>query len=224
VGNLTILPVYEPEIEKHLRKASSMKTRVKTIGPWSVAILSLALANGLRAEPLTDVSKSPANPDTSYQAKAIDGSPARFNKASGLIGMDVRNQSDEFLGHIKDVVFDFNTERVSYAVMARTHKGLPVLNEKLVAVPLSALRASPDEKHLILNADKSKVEAAAGFGRNNWPSVASPSWGAEPFWQTGADKSGTSDKTDKITPTTPAPDKSYNSPTPVTPIKPEEKQ
>ncbi len=55
--------------------------------------------------------------------------------------------------------------------------------DKYLAVPLNALTASPDDKHLILNADKSKVEAAAGFDRNNWPSVGNPSWGAEPFWQ-----------------------------------------
>ena len=199
-----------------------MKTTGKKMTSWSVAILFLALANGLTAAPQKDDANAPASPDPGYQAKSTEGAPARFNKASGIIGMDVRNQHDEYLGHIRDVVFDLNTERVSYAVMARTHKGLLGLDEKLVAVPLSALRPSPDEKHLILNADKSKVEAAAGFDRNSWPSVGSPSWGAEPFWQTGTDKSGASDKSDKITPATPVPDKSDN-PTPVPPVKPEEK-
>jgi hypothetical protein len=42
---------------------------------------------------------------------------------------------------------------------------------KMLAVPLTALTPSSDQKHLILNADKSKVETAMGFDSNNWPSV-----------------------------------------------------
>ena len=61
-------------------------------------------------------------------------------------------------------------------------------------MPLTALTASADQKHLILNADKAKVEAAMGFDRNNWPSVNNPSWGAEPFWQKETGKPAVSDQ------------------------------
>ena len=97
--------------------------------------------------------------------------------------MDVRNQNDEHLGHIKDLVIDWKTEQVSYAVLSTAPKGLFGMGGKLLAVPLTALTPSSDQKHLILNADKSKVEAAMGFDSDNWPSVTNPSWGAEPFWQ-----------------------------------------
>ena len=35
------------------------------------------------------------------------------------------------------------------------------------------------------DADKAKVEAAAGFDKNNWPNINNRSWGAEAFWTTG---------------------------------------
>ena len=121
--------------------------------------------------------------------------------------MAVRNQNDEQLGHIKDLVIDPKTEKISYAVMSTAPKALLGINEKLLAVPLSAFTISSDEKHLVLNADKAKVEAAAGFDKNSWPSVSSPSWGAEPFWQTS--DTGVSGKTEVRTPrsTTTTPEK-----------------
>ena len=99
--------------------------------------------------------------------------------------MDVQNQQGEHLGHIKDIVIDLKTEKVSYAVLTTASKAMPN-NEKLVAVPLNAFTVSSDQKHLVLNADKSKLEAATGFDSKNWPSVGNPTWGAEPFWQNNA--------------------------------------
>jgi sporulation protein YlmC with PRC-barrel domain len=161
-----------------------MKTTTRIIAPSVIAILCLALANWAKATDETDAPKAAASHEMGQETKSSDGTPARFNKASGIVGMDVRNQSDEHLGHIKDVVFDWKTERVSYAVISTTSKIMLGINEKLLAVPLSALTVSSDEKHLVLNADKSKVETATGFSHDNWPSVTSPTWGAQPFWQT----------------------------------------
>ncbi len=88
--------------------------------------------------------------------------PQEFNKASGIVGMDVQNQQGEHLGHIKDIVFDLNSQRISYAVLTTSSKAMPI-NEKLLAVPLNAFTVSPDQKHLILNADKQKVENGGGL-------------------------------------------------------------
>ena len=125
--------------------------------------------------------------ETSAEIRSSEGAPTRCNKASGILGMDVRNQSGEPLGHIKDLVFDWKTEQVSYAVISTAPKDLLGLGGKLLAVPLTALAVSSDQKHLILNADKSKVATAPGFDSHNWPSVSNPSWGADPFWQHDAD-------------------------------------
>jgi len=147
------------------------------------ALLCLTLAPGAKAGDDADASKASTSQETSSQTKATEGAPTKCNKASTLIGMDVRNQNDEHLGHIKDLVIDWKTEGVSYAVISTAPKALLGMDEKLLAVPLTALAASPDHKCLILNADKTKVEAAMGFNKDNWPSVSNPSWGAEPFWQ-----------------------------------------
>jgi len=176
------------------------------------ALVCLALANAPRATADDqDTSKSTRNYNKTTtetrSTQSTEGTPAKFNKASGIIGMAVRNQNDEQLGHIKDLVIDPKTEKISYAVMSTAPKALLGINEKLLAVPLSAFTISSDEKHLVLNADKAKVEAAAGFDKNSWPSVSSPSWGAEPFWQTS--DTGVSGKTEVRTPrsTTTTPEK-----------------
>jgi sporulation protein YlmC with PRC-barrel domain len=101
------------------------------------------------------------------------------NKASSIIGMEVRNNSDEKLGRIKDLVLDFQSGRISYAVL----DGGSVFKSKLFAVPLSAFTTSSDSRYLILNADKSKIETAQGFDKTSWPSVNNPDWGASTFLQ-----------------------------------------
>jgi sporulation protein YlmC with PRC-barrel domain len=105
----------------------------------------------------------------------------KANKASSLIGMDVKNQNGENLGEIKDVVINLNQEKVAYAVM---QTGMGIMGTgKLHAVPLRAFQTSADGDHLILNADKDKLARAEGFDKENWPSLNTPAWGAEPFWQ-----------------------------------------
>ena len=158
------------------------------------ALLCLTLAPVTKATDEADTPKPSTSEETSSEAKSSEGAPAKINRASGIVGMDVHNQKDEHLGHIKDLVIDWKTEGVSYAVISTGSKMLLDVNEKLLAVPLSALTVSADQKHLILNAEKSKVEAAMGFDRDNWPSVSNPSWGAEPFWQKDNDKPAATDE------------------------------
>lgn len=160
-----------------------MKTATRNLTPAMIALLCLALPNWARATDETYAPMEPTSHEMGHETKASENTPARYNKASGIIGMDIRNQSDEHLGHIKDVVFDLKTERVSYAVISTAPKIMMGIDEKLLAVPLNALTVSSDGKSLVLNADKSKVETAQGFDRHDWPSVMSPSWGAQPFWQ-----------------------------------------
>ena len=117
-----------------------------------------------------------ANPEPRPAA----GQPARFNKATGIVGMEVRNHKEERLGEIRDVVFDVQSEHIAYAVLGT---GGLLDRQKLLAVPLSAFTVDHDQKCLILRAAKSQVETAAGFARNNWPSVTNPTWGAQPFWE-----------------------------------------
>jgi sporulation protein YlmC with PRC-barrel domain len=174
-----------------------MKKTYKKALPWMAALCCLTLTNGFNAAADDDSTKVTRTTDTT--TTTTEGAPLKANKASSFIGMDIKNQSGEQLGHIKDLVFDLKSQRVAYAVMSTAPKALLGINEKLLAVPLNAFALSSDEKYLVLNADKAKVEAAAGIDKNNWPSVSNPSWGAEPFWKTtegtGTYTPGTTDRT-----------------------------
>src|ERR1035441_2313923 len=131
-----------------MRKDSSMKTRSSDLTPWLTALVCLTLAPCTKAAdeaepPLAPTSqKASADPksdeqgmepndtpaqgshEMSAETKSSEAPPTRVNKASGILGMDVRNQNDEHLGHIKDIVIDWKTEQVSYAVLSTASKTL----------------------------------------------------------------------------------------------------
>jgi len=174
-----------------------MKMTSKKLAPWAVPVLCLTLAGASRSVAQMDSSKPSADQAGQNATIATEAPPAKYNRASGIIGMSVRNQNDEQLGRVRDVVFDLKTERVAYVVMTESDTGTLGMNEKLLAVPLAAFAASPDNKYLVLRTDKAKMQAAAGIDRNNWPSATNPSWGAEPFWQPDKNQSDNSDSTVK---------------------------
>jgi sporulation protein YlmC with PRC-barrel domain len=174
-----------------------MKMTSKKLAPWAVAVLCLTLASASRSVAQMDSSKPSADQAGQNATIATEAPPAKYNRASGIIGMSVRNQNDEQLGRVRDVVFDLKTERVAYVVMTESDTGTLGMNEKLLAVPLAAFTASQDNKYLVLRTDKAKMQAAAGIDRNNWPSATNASWGAEPFWQSDKNQSDNSDSTVK---------------------------
>jgi sporulation protein YlmC with PRC-barrel domain len=115
----------------------------------------------------------------------------KINRASELIGTTVKNEQGERLGKIRDLVVDFSSDKVGYAVLASDSGMLSA--EKLHAVPLRAFHPSEDGKYVILNTDKDKLSRAEGFDKNSWPNPENPSWGAQPFWQDNASGSPSSD-------------------------------
>jgi len=126
----------------------------------------------------------------------------KANKASELIGMNVKNAQGETIGEIKDVVIDFQSDRVGYVVLSSDQGVLTA--EKLHAVPLRAFQIGADGSTVTLNVDKSKLANAQGFTKDNWPSPSNPSWGAEPFWQENdQQKQHQQNRTPGMTPGTP---------------------
>jgi len=94
------------------------------------------------------------------------------DKASGILGMEVRNRDNQKLGEIKDLVMDMNSGKVDYAVLAVG--GFLGIGEKLIALPPSALKQAQDGEYLVLDADKTKIQAAPGFAATLWPSRHDP--------------------------------------------------
>ena len=162
----------------------------------TTAFLCLGVAGVARAD---DQNKAESGSTHQYGTqstaeRSMASQPTRFDRASKLIGMTVRNPQGEDLGDIKDIVLNFNKGTVSYAVLSSG--GVLGVGEKLLAVPLTAFSESPDGAHLVLNATKTNISQAESIG-NNWPSVNNPSFGAIPFWQ---QKPGMKSDTERVNP------------------------
>ena len=109
--------------------------------------------------------------------------------ASTLEGDAVRNLGGENLGKIDEIMIDIPSGRVAYAVLS--FGGVLGIGDKLFAVPWNILKVDEDEKCFILDVDKTVLENAPGFDKNDWPDMSDTTWGSEiygyyhakPYWE-----------------------------------------
>jgi len=101
---------------------------------------------------------------------------SRSSMASDIIGMEVRNQQDEKLGSIKDLIVDLRSGKANYAILSTG--GLLGLGDRLVAIPVSQLKRLQDENQLVLNIDKERLNNAPQFDENAFASN-STTWDRE---------------------------------------------
>ena len=94
-------------------------------------------------------------------------------KASDLSGKDVRNSSNEDLGHISDLVIDADGSRILYGILS--------FRGKMFAVPWTALTLSSDGKYLLLNVSKDQLKDSMGFTKDNWPNFTDSQWNANTY-------------------------------------------
>ena len=145
-----------------------MKTGYRAIAVAVVALSSLSLVIGAYAE-----NASADRSETSSTTADLQNGVTKANKASGLIGMEVRNPQNEKLGDIKDVMLDLRSSKIGYVVMAVG--GFLGVGDKYIAVPSAAFTPSADRDTLVLNADKAKIQNAPGFAKADWPDLNQPS-------------------------------------------------
>ena len=113
----------------------------------------------------------------------------RVLSASTLAGDSVRNGAGDNIGKVDEIMIDIPSGKVAYAVLS--FGGVLGMGNKLFAVPWDALKVDEDEKCFILNVEKSTLESAPGFDKNNWPDMADTTWaarifkhyGAQPYWE-----------------------------------------
>src|SRR5712671_2118280 len=121
----------------------------------------------------------------------------RVLAASTLAGDGVRNPAGEDLGKVDEIMIDIPTGRVAYAVVS--FGGFLRMGNKLFAIPWSVLKLDEDEKEFILDIDKSILENAPGFDKDNWPDMSDTTWGskiynyynAAPYWEDTAPRTST---------------------------------
>jgi sporulation protein YlmC with PRC-barrel domain len=175
-----------------------MKTKPLKLPPCLYTLMSLLLLPGwLHSASAADAGNSASQPalpeqdvwrrwEAAREARhpkpdnlAAYEAPAQANKASNVLGMAVRNTNNQLLGRIQDVVLDWQSGRVAYAVI-QTAPQAETQHARLLAVPAAALKPSADHKHLVLDSGKSDPTTAYGFDPDNWPSVTSPGLAASP--------------------------------------------
>jgi sporulation protein YlmC with PRC-barrel domain len=119
----------------------------------------------------------------------------RFLSCTSLCNNKVRNNKDEDLGKVEDIMLDLTEGRIAYAVLS--FGGFIGIGEKLFAVPWSALRLDQNKKDFVLDVDKEALKNAPGFEKDKWPDFADANFGtrihehykAKPYWNTPALKS-----------------------------------
>jgi sporulation protein YlmC with PRC-barrel domain len=93
-----------------------------------------------------------------------------------LFDYRVKSPQGEDLGKIEEVMIDMEMGRVAYAVLS--FGGFWGLGDKWVPVPWDAVALQPDQKVLVLQIEKEKIQKAPNFEPTTLPDLANRSWGA----------------------------------------------
>jgi sporulation protein YlmC with PRC-barrel domain len=90
----------------------------------------------------------------------------RVEKASDLIGLEVKNYQGEKLGKVDDLALDVETGRIVQVILSTG--GFIGVGDTLHAVPPGALHCEAADKVILLNADKETLKAAPRFEMSKW--------------------------------------------------------
>ena len=112
--------------------------------------------------------------DAAATGKWHHGPGPQLMGADTLNGNAVFNEKDEDLGEINEFMLDMNSGRVRYAALS--FGGFLGMGDKLFAVPWDALKLDTVNKRFVLNVDKTRLESAPGFDKDNWPSMSDQTW------------------------------------------------
>ena len=113
---------------------------------------------------------------TSAPGASLSPQDAVLLRSRTLFDYRVKSPQGEDLGKIEEVIIDMEVGRVAYAVLS--FGGFLGLGNKWVPVPWDAVALRPDEKALILNIDKDKLQKAPNFDGTTLPELANRQWGA----------------------------------------------
>ncbi len=104
-------------------------------------------------------------------ASVQESGPA-FMSASTLIGDGVCNLQDEDLGKVKEIRLDIYANKVAYAVSSLG--GFLGMGQKLIGMPLAALKLDTEHKRFTPNVEQERLDGAPGFDKESWPDMACP--------------------------------------------------
>ena len=87
--------------------------------------------------------------------------------AKTITGDNVVNAAGEHIGDIKDLMLDVTKGTIAYAVL--DFGGFLGIGGKYFAVPWLSFTVDEDNKNLVLNVTKERLEQSPGFDKDNWP-------------------------------------------------------
>jgi sporulation protein YlmC with PRC-barrel domain len=105
-------------------------------------------------------------------------------EVSEVTGTIVRNPQGEYLGRVRDFVFD-PEGRIEFVVLS--NYGFWRLGAKSFAIPFEAFRYNSEQKHLVLDISREKLEAAPTFQKDEmvkqeWGESVYRYYGLQPYW------------------------------------------
>lgn len=100
-------------------------------------------------------------------------------QSKNVIGMPVKNSEKQNLGDIEEIVVDIESGSIAHAVLS--FNGFFGFSEKFFAIPWRefTLKHHKDGSYFILDTDRDKLSAMAGFNKKDWPDMANDDWDAE---------------------------------------------
>jgi len=114
-------------------------------------------------------------------------------RASQIKGMDVRNEANENLGSVDELVIDVTKGHVKY--VALSYGSWFTGGNKLFAVPLSSLTLTHanNKTFFVAQVSQDTLKNAPGFDKNIWPNTADPNWakGIDTYYQRTAQRPAT---------------------------------
>lgn len=98
----------------------------------------------------------------------------QIQKASKLMGTSIKNQQDELVGKVENLLLDLSSGRILAVVVSSG--GFLGMGDELSAVPPTALRFNHERDTLQLDASKEMLSAAPHFKSGQWPDFNQPTY------------------------------------------------
>ncbi|CAN5857868.1 hypothetical protein BH11BAC4_BH11BAC4_25910 [soil metagenome] len=102
-----------------------------------------------------------------FEGDPYINTPLKFLTATSIIGDKVRNDADEHLGIVKDIMLDIRTGKIEYFVIE--FGGFLGIGEKFFAIPFQLLQVDSENKVFRFNEKKEVLARAPGFDKHHWP-------------------------------------------------------
>jgi len=158
-----------------------------TLAALSCTLVSIGLSED-KDKDKTGIARDRVSDTTANTSVNANAPLLRFNRASELIGMNVKNRENEKIGEVKDLIVDLQSGHIAYAVVSSG--GILGIGDKLVAVPARSFEYSDTDKKLVLNVDKQTLANAPRFEKDRWPDISDVRWntgvyqhyGQQPYW------------------------------------------